>query len=126
MIPATRWTLLFAGHFCVVLGTLGIFLPLLPTTPFILLAAACYVRSSERHYQWIMENRVFGKILRDYQQKRGITLWTKVIGLALLWTSLLFSVSRVDKPTLKWVILGAGIFPTILILRIPTLRDENP
>jgi uncharacterized protein len=123
---ATRWGLILLGHACVVLGTLGIFLPLLPTTPFILLAAACYVRSSERHYQWIMENRIFGKILRDYQQKRGITFWTKVIALALLWTSLLFSVSRVDKPTLRWVILCAGIFPTALILRIPTLRDEDP
>ena len=65
--------LISVGSLSVLLGILGIFLPLLPTTPFLLLAALCYSRSSERFYQWLVTNRWFGEYIRNYREGRGIT-----------------------------------------------------
>ncbi len=66
--------------FCFVgLGILGIFLPLLPTTPFLLLAAGCFSRSSERCYRWLYTSRVFGPLIRDWEKNRSVSLLTKSI-----------------------------------------------
>ncbi len=78
--------LLFLG-----LGLLGIPLPVLPTTPFLLLAAACFLRGSRRLYLWMHENRWFGRYLTGYRAGRGIPLRTKVQAVALLWTTILIS-----------------------------------
>jgi hypothetical protein len=125
MKPATRWALLWIGHVNVVLGLIGIFLPLMPTTPFLLLATACYVRSSERHYRWILASPLFGPIIRDYQQKRGITLKNKIVALSLLWASLLFSIWRTDRQWVEWFIVCVGIAASGMILRIRTIRSEK-
>jgi uncharacterized membrane protein YbaN (DUF454 family) len=123
---ATRqMALQLAGHLCVALGVIGIFLPLLPTTPFLLLAAACYVRSSERHYAWLISNPVFGPPIRDYQQKRAVRPRTKVIALAFVWVSMLFSIYRVQKPALDVVLFCLGLFLSVMILRVRTLREET-
>jgi uncharacterized protein len=119
---AARFLWLIGGHFCVALGIVGAFLPLLPTTPFLLLAAACYVRGSQRHYQWLMNNRLLGPILRDYQTKRGVTLKTKIVALSLMWASLLFSMTRTDKRFVEIVILVTGFLVTAIILRLRTIR----
>jgi uncharacterized membrane protein YbaN (DUF454 family) len=67
------------------LGIIGMFLPLLPTTIFLLLAAWCFARSSEHFYKWIHYNRLFGKYIRDYQTGRGMTMRSKVTSIAVLW-----------------------------------------
>ena len=79
--------LLFLG-----LGLVGIPLPVLPTTPFLLLAAACFLRGSRRLYRWMHENRWFGRYLADYRAGRGIPLRTKAQAVSLLWTTILVSV----------------------------------
>ena len=72
-----RAVLIVAGTLCVGLGALGIFLPLLPTTPFLLLAAACYARSSQRFYDWLLNNKYLGQYITGYVQRRGYPLrWT--------------------------------------------------
>ena len=76
--------LISVGSLSVLLGILGIFLPLLPTTPFLLLAALCYSRSSERFYQWLVTNRWFGEYIRNYREGRGITSKHKISILCLL------------------------------------------
>jgi uncharacterized protein len=121
MNALTRSLLLLAGHACIVLGFIGAFLPLLPTTPFLLLAAACYVRSSERHYRWLVGNRLFGPILRDWEEKRGVTVRTKVIGIALLWASLAYSAYRTENRAVEWMLLGTGIGASLMILRLRTI-----
>ena len=71
----TRVLLIAGGNLCVALAVLGLFLPVLPTTPFLLLAAVCYARSSERFYHWLVTNRWFGAYIRNYREGRGIPLW---------------------------------------------------
>ena len=80
----TRILLIACGTLCVALAVLGLFLPVLPTTPLLLLAAVCYARSSERFYHWLMTNRWFGAYIRNYREGRGIPLWHKVLAISLL------------------------------------------
>lgn len=121
-----RILFLALGHCFVAIGFVGAFVPVLPTTPFLLLAAACYLRGSEKHHQWLMNSPVFGPVLRDYQEKRAITIKTKAVALSVMWASLLFSVYRVQNPALDYMLLGIGVCLSIVLLRIPTLRQENP
>jgi len=77
----SRLALILAGNFFVALGILGIFLPLLPTTPFLLLAAACYFKSSERFYNWLMSNKWLGNYFKNYREKKSIPLKVKALSL---------------------------------------------
>jgi uncharacterized protein len=70
------------------LGAVGIFLPVLPTTPFLLLAAACYCRSSDKLYQWLMGNKWFGTYIKNYREGKGLSIKTKIIALTVLWVSI--------------------------------------
>ncbi len=83
-----KYLLITVGFVCVGLGTAGIFLPLLPTTPFLLLAAACFARSSERFYDWLMTNRWVGGYVRNYTEHRATTMATKVGSITMLWCCL--------------------------------------
>ncbi len=74
------------------LGTLGIFIPLLPTTPFLLLAAYFYMNSSKRRLRWLLSNRYLGPYIRSYLSKNGIPLNLKIRTLALLWITILYAI----------------------------------
>ena len=84
--------LIVAGTISTAIGILGIFVPILPTTPFLLLAAACYVRSSERFYRWLINNRLFGTYIRNYIESRGMPLRTRIFTIFLLWIAISISV----------------------------------
>lgn len=107
------------------LGVLGIFLPLLPTTPFLLLAAFCYVRGSPRMHHWLLSHRMLGPYIRDFQSGRGIPLRTKVIALGLMWLSLAFSAWVMPIPWARWLLLIPGIGVTIYLIRTPTRRASD-
>jgi uncharacterized membrane protein YbaN (DUF454 family) len=77
--------LIASGTLCVALGVLGIFLPLLPTTVFLLLAAMCYARSSDRFYQKLVNHRWLGVYIRNYREGRGMSRREKLVTLGLLW-----------------------------------------
>lgn len=83
---------IICGSICVGLGFAGIFLPLLPTTPFLLLAAALYVRSSPRLYDWLLTNRWLGEYIRNFRENRAIPLRAKVVSLTLMWATMLYCV----------------------------------
>jgi len=83
--------LVSGGFVSLALGIAGIGLPLLPTTPFLLLSAACFVRSSDRHYQWLINHKWFGRIIRDYRVHKSIPLGTKVFAISMLWATILYS-----------------------------------
>ena len=85
--PRVRLALQVAGSVSLVLGLIGVFLPVLPTTPFLLLAAFCYARSSAKFYNRLLNNRVFGKYIQDWQRTGAITLKTKIVAIALLLVS---------------------------------------
>jgi len=84
--------LIVAGTISTAIGILGIFVPILPTTPFLLLAAACYIRSSERFYRWLINNRLFGTYIRNHIEGRGMPLRTKIFTIFLLWIAIGISV----------------------------------
>ncbi len=117
-----KWLLIIVGSISVVLGMLGIFLPLLPTTPFLLLAAACYVRSSERFYHWLITHKWFGHHIKNYRERHGIPLRAKVMALSLLWLSMGSSIIFVVPLTsVKILLLAIASGVTIHLLRIKTL-----
>ena len=110
------------GTIFVGIGILGVFLPLLPATPFLLLASACYVKGSERLYNWLMNNRYLGPYIKNFKENKGMPVKAKVITIAILWASLLISIYRIDIFILQPILVIIGIGVTILILRIRTLK----
>jgi hypothetical protein len=124
--PIVRWTLMTAGTILVGIGILGMFLPLLPTTVFFLMAAWCYARSSEKFYHWLHHNRYFGKYLKNYRTGKGITLSSKISTIAILWVSILYSMFfAVEVFYVRLILLAVAIGVTIHIVVIPTYRSEK-
>lgn len=122
MKSAVKIILIISGSLFLFLAFLGIFLPLLPTTPFLLLASACYVRSSEKLYEWLINNKLFGTYIENYTEGRGIPLRGKITGVAVLWTSLLLSIYSFGNLLIETVLFLLGISITIMILRVKTFR----
>ncbi len=109
------------GIIAVVLAILGVFLPLLPTTPFLLLASACFARSSDRLHGWLLNNKLFGTALRDFEQGKGMPLKAKVTALVLLWVSLAFSAFKLGNVILVCLLLAVGVgVTTYLLAFVPT------
>ena len=118
-----RILLIIAGTLSVGLGILGIFVPVLPTTPFLLLAAACYARSSQRFYDWLLNNKYFGNYIRNYQQRKAVPLKVKVLTLALLWIAIGCSVMfAVEVFLVRVFLILIAIGVSIHIFSIRTLR----
>ncbi|MBK9334634.1 MAG: YbaN family protein [Ignavibacteria bacterium] len=86
-----RWILLLSGIILTSIGILGIFVPLLPTTIFFLLAAWCFARSSEKFHKWLHNNKYFGKYLNDYSSGKGMTVKSKIFSISMLWIGILAS-----------------------------------
>ena len=123
MKSAVKIILIISGSLFLFLAFLGIFLPLLPTTPFLLLASACYVRSSDRLYEWLINNKLFGTYIRNYTEGRGIPLRGKIIGVGVLWASLLFSIYSFENYLIEIVLFLLGVSISVVILRMKTLRE---
>ncbi|NQT25111.1 YbaN family protein [candidate division KSB1 bacterium] len=118
-----RILLITAGILSIFLGTLGLFLPLLPTTPFLLLAAACFVRSSDRFYTWLINHRIFGSYIRNYREKGGITRKHKVITITFLWLVIILTVLfLISHLILKLFLLAVASLVTFHILSIHTVK----
>ncbi|MGQ9588596.1 MAG: YbaN family protein, partial [Thermoplasmata archaeon] len=113
-----------AGTFFLSLGLIGIAVPLLPTTPFLLLAAACYLRGSRRMYDWMLTNRYFGTYLRDYMERKGMPRRVKMGTIALLWCVIGFSaLALIDSTIVRLVLLAVAIGVTVHILAIKTKKE---
>ena len=108
--------LIILGTLFLGLGILGIFIPGLPTTPFLLLTAALYLRSSDRLYQKLISNKIIGKYIKNYVQKRGMTIRIKVHAIGIMW--LMISISTIFLIEIIWVkilVLTLGIIGTIVM-----------
>ncbi len=115
--------LIVAGTLAVAIGIIGIFVPILPTTPFLLLAAACYLRSSERFYRWLLGNRLFGGYIADYLAGRGMPLKTKIFTLSLLWVTIGLSVAiGTQNLVVRIVLLAVAVGVTLHIILIKLKR----
>lgn len=120
-----RWLLILAGSISVALGIVGIFIPLLPTTPFLLLAAACYAGSSPALSRWLLTNRWFGSYIRNYREGRGLPVKVKLVSVLSLWLTIGYSaffIVPVLAGKLALLAIGAGV--TAHILTRPTYRPE--
>jgi uncharacterized protein len=117
-------TLVIVGSICVALGVLGIILPILPTTPFLLLAAICYSHSSERFYLWLLSNRFFGHYIRDWRENRGLSiavkLWVIFVLVVTMGISIVFFIPILP---VKVLCIVTGIVITAYIWSLPTKRD---
>lgn len=117
---AVRWCFLLLGMLFTAIAVLGIFLPLLPTVPLLLLAVACFSRSSEKCHSWLLNHNHLGPLIRGYLDGTGIPLRAKITAILLIWltitTSALFLVPLVWVRILLFL-LAAGV--TIYLLRLP-------
>ncbi|MBT0159396.1 DUF454 domain-containing protein [Candidatus Bathyarchaeota archaeon A05DMB-2] len=122
-----------AGTICVFLGAIGIVLPILPTTPFLLAAAACYYKSSPRMHHWLLNNKWFGEYIRNYKEGKGLTVKTKVTAMSVLWVTIGFStIFMLDRllpaqlvlpMQLTMVAVAAAV--SIHIVRLPTFKKAT-
>jgi len=119
-----RILLIVAGTFFMGLGIVGIFVPLLPTTPFLLLAAACYARSSQRCYGWLLNNKWFGNYIRSYLERKGVPLKAKVATITLLWITIGSSIAfAVQSFVIRLILVLIAIGVSVHIRCIRTLKQ---
>jgi len=113
--------LLFAGTLSVAIGVIGIYLPVLPTTPFLLLAAACYVRSSERMYCWLLGQPRLGREIQAILEKRGLPRKVKIFSLAFAWIMLGgLALFVVESSWAKALLIALALVKTGVLLRMKT------
>ncbi len=108
------------------LGVAGIFLPVLPTTPFLLLTAALWCRASPRLYDWLLNHRYLGTYIRNYREHRAITLRAKIVSVTLLWATILLSAFlAVEAWWLRGVLIVIAAAVTWHILSFRTLKNGD-
>ena len=118
--------LIVSGILLVGLGVLGIFLPLMPATPFLLLAAICFANSSKKFYDWLLNNRYFGSYIKNYREGKGISARVKIFSMLLLWISILCSIFFVAPNLVVVIILfSVAILSSYNILRIRTMKPSE-
>jgi len=108
------------------LGIVGAFLPLLPTVPFVLLSAFLFARSSDRLHNWLITHKIFGQLIRDYHEERGITIQGKVAAISMMWISNIISIVFIINNIL-WLQILMSIITlsvTIYILQYKTKRKS--
>ena len=119
-----KYILITVGALSLALGIVGIFLPVLPTTPFLLLSAYCFSKSSEKFYNWLITNKIFGKYIRDYREQKGITLYNKIVVLIVLFAGIGFSLWKMQNHLhLQIFLVVVLIGVTVHIVKLKTLKN---
>ena len=115
-----------AGTISLGLGAVGVFLPILPTTPFLLLSATCYYKGSERMHRWLLNNKLFGSYIRNYKEGKGISQMGKILTLFLLWITISYSAFFiVNNSIVQIVLFTIAIGVTVHIITLPTLKKSQ-
>ncbi len=121
-----KYLLIIAGVISVFLAFLGIFLPILPTTPFLLLAAFLFSKSSDKFYYWLINNKLFGSFIKNYREGRGVSRQAKFVSLTSLWlvmgSTIIYAVNNIY---IKILLLIIAIAVTIHLLIIPTFYKKK-
>ncbi len=115
-----------SGILLVAIGVIGIFLPVLPTTIFLILASACFIKSSPRANEWLRNHKILGAYIKNYQDGTGLTLKSKIINITLLWT--MISVSAIFFTELWYIrfllfAIAAGV--TIHLVTVKTKKNNE-
>lgn len=117
--------LIVIGWLSVVLGVIGIFLPVMPTTPFLLLAAACFMRTSPKFYHWLVDHPKLGKYVVYYLDGKGIPMKAKIYTICLIAISMTITSFIVPVTAVKIALPLIGVLVALYIVRQPTL-DLSP
>ncbi|HLN45440.1 MAG TPA: YbaN family protein [Candidatus Sulfotelmatobacter sp.] len=129
----TKALWLAIGFICLGLGAIGMVLPILPTTPFLLAAAACFCKSSTRMYDWLLGNKWFGEYIKNYREGRGLPMRTKITALTILWitigVSTVFLLDRLLPHQLilpmQLIMIAVAVGVSIHILKLPTFKKHT-
>ncbi|MFA5447485.1 MAG: YbaN family protein [Sphaerochaeta sp.] len=116
-----QYVLIGLGSFFVVLGAIGVILPLLPTTPFVLLASACYSFSSPKLARWLERSRILGSYLRHWRTGEGVPIRTKIFAISWLWLGLILTMVFTAKPTVTIILSVIG---TLVTIHIASIRNK--
>lgn len=118
-----RYAYLSAGIILVLIGVVGIFLPLLPTTIFLILASACFVKSSPKANEWLRNHKILGVYIKNYQEKSGLTLKSKILSVTFLWISISVSgLLLTDEFYIRMVLLAIAIGVSIHLISVKTKK----
>ena len=124
MLHHIKHSLLIAlGIISLLVGVVGIFLPLLPTVPLVLLSAFCFARSSERLHRWLVEHRHFGSIIRNFESGRGVPRRVKLRAITVIWISMGISSWIVARPLLILMLIGIGAAVSVYLYRLPEYNE---
>ena len=122
--PLTKYLYLASGFILVIIGVVGIFLPILPTTIFLILASACFIRSSPKANEWLRNHKILGMYIKNYQDKSGLTLKSKIINIILLWLMIsasAFLFTEIWYIRLLLFLIAVGV--TIHLLMVKTKKN---
>lgn len=119
-----RYVLIGLGSAFLGLGVLGAFLPVLPTTPFVLLAGACYARSSERLHQWLLSNRFLGPSIREWDETKSIGLRAKITAILLVVASFSFTIYVLEDLVARLSLAAIGVGLVVFFLVVRTSRPR--
>ena len=118
-----RYLYLISGFLLVVIGVIGIFLPILPTTIFLILASACFVKSSPRANEWLRNHKILGAYIKNYQDKTGLTIKAKIFNIFFLWIMILSSAFFfTEELFIRLLLLAIAIGVTIHLLMVKTKK----
>ena len=120
-----RLLLLSCGHLAVLLGLIGLLLPLIPTSPFMIVAAACYAKSSERFYQMLIRNRHFGPAILRWRNERCVSKGNKIaalVGLAIAFTG--SGIFFADTANARMLVVGLALIPMTIVALLPVCRNK--
>lgn len=121
-----KYILLMVGITCTILGFVGVVVPLLPTTPFLLLAAICFAKSSERFKNWLIHTKVFREYVESFKNERGYTLIKKFKLLISLYIVIAFSIYMIDHTMIRVMLLIMVCFQTIFLFTfVKTLPNQS-
>ncbi|MBY9004659.1 MAG: YbaN family protein [Candidatus Lokiarchaeota archaeon] len=114
------------GTITLILGIIGIFLPILPTTPFLLISAAAYARSSSKFYHWLLHNKILGSYIRNYKEGLGMPIKVKIFTLSFLWIMIIIALFIVQILWIQFVLVVIALAVSIHVILIkPKKESEN-
>ena len=121
-----RWVFTALGFLALGLGGIGVVVPLLPTTPFVLLAAACFARSSPRFHRWLLGSRAFGPMIRRWQADRCVSRETKAVAIGLIGVTFAVSIGLVvSHPAARAGLAILGAVAVVIIARLPPCAGDR-
>lgn len=121
-----KFLIIVLGFITLILGVVGIFLPILPTTPFLLLSAYCFLKSSEKMYVWLINNKILGAYVKTYIEYKAITIRAKAVSIASLWSVMGISIIFfVDSILVRLLLVFIAICVTIYLIRFKTITKAE-